>query len=115
MASEEYGEYGAVLQGPYCEGIRDAAGDWVVRFDDDYGTDQMANAILVVGAVNARRFDLDDLKRRKALFDVAMASGYGMEEIGPDHAADSPPEDGDFVTHVLMYWDAIVEVLEGRP
>ena len=36
----------------YLQGIVDANGEWVVRFDDDYGTDQVANAKLIMEAVN---------------------------------------------------------------
>lgn len=37
----------------YIEGVIDAENNWVFRFDDDYGTDQSANAALIVALVNA--------------------------------------------------------------
>ena len=38
----EYGDLGSVLN-HYVEGVRASEG-WVIRFDDEYGTDQVANA-----------------------------------------------------------------------
>jgi hypothetical protein len=37
----------------YCEGILSADDRWVVRFEDDYSTDQWADAELIVALVNA--------------------------------------------------------------
>lgn len=42
----EWGEFGSHIN-TYCEGIK-CGKDWVVRFDDDYGNDQWANAALIV-------------------------------------------------------------------
>ena len=40
-------------EGWACLGIKADNGEWVARFDDDYGNDQAANAELIVEAVNA--------------------------------------------------------------
>ena len=41
---QEYGDFGSKIGSPYVTGIKAANNDWVVRFDDDYGNDQAANA-----------------------------------------------------------------------
>ena len=65
-------------EGLFCEGIKDSNGDWVARFDDDYGTNQGANAEAIVQSVNRalpERAGLDALlKRHERLID------YGYEE-----------------------------------
>lgn len=50
----ETGEFGSILS-RYCEGIREATGQrrWVVRFDDDYSTNQWADALHIVNLHNA--------------------------------------------------------------
>ncbi len=47
----EYGELFHPLF-RYCRGILDANNEWVIRFDDDYGNDQWANAEFIVEIVN---------------------------------------------------------------
>lgn len=36
----------------YVNGIKDANNEWVIRFDDDYGTNQFCNANSIVRAIN---------------------------------------------------------------
>lgn len=54
VIDREPGEMGTTL-GYELRGVKDADGEWVIRFDDDYGTDQYANAKLIVSLVNATR------------------------------------------------------------
>lgn len=48
---EESGEYFTPIY-KYAEGVKEAYGEhrWIVRFDDDYGTDQWADAHLISAA-----------------------------------------------------------------
>ena len=61
---------------------------------------------------------LQELKRRKALFDAALSSSYGAENIPLDSDAAGPfglegePDDGEFIVYVLEHWPAIIAALE---
>jgi hypothetical protein len=46
----EYGEPGTSWASTYVLGVKAADGRWVCKFDDDYGTDQMADAHLIAVA-----------------------------------------------------------------
>lgn len=78
IVGEEHGEMGTLLQ-RYCEGIRAEDGRWVVRFDDDYGTNQWADAALIVELHNAAKAATDTAGGMP--FDEFKA---GVEQISRD-------------------------------
>lgn len=86
VVETEAGEFGRVLN-RYCVGIREAQGQrrWIVRFDDDYGTNQWADAIHIVDLHNARAERVAETKR---LQEQLTTHGHAtITELAPPRAA----------------------------